>query len=272
VRDDGSPPLSAAAAFKVLVTAPEKNTPPTLEEIDDQLVRAGDTIAFTIRASDPDQPAQALNYFMVDGPSGAALDPGTGLFEWTPPVSHPAGPVLVTLGVRDDGFPSESATRTVRIHVAAAGPVLSLIRVDGAMLELRLAAAPGTCFRVETSSDLQQWSAFATGQTDPDGLALVRDHGVAGAAVKWYRALILSCDELRPLRWNGAFETADGQMRFAFSGLPNTCYAFEATHDLSSWVSLATIQADEEGRLALVIPMQSEMTILRARPIACPTQ
>src|SRR5262249_21264513 len=39
---------------------------------------------FTATASDPDRPANTLTFSLIGAPPGAAIDPTTGVFTWTP--------------------------------------------------------------------------------------------------------------------------------------------------------------------------------------------
>src|SRR5262249_19885973 len=80
------------------------NIPPTLTG-----VPAAATIAelsaytFDADATDPDVPAQVLTFGLVDAPTGASIDPATGVFTWTP--SEDQGPGVYTFQVRvDDGI------------------------------------------------------------------------------------------------------------------------------------------------------------------------
>ncbi len=92
---------------------------PTFPFPGNKTVHAGETLAFTLTATDPDP--DPLTFFMNNGPIGATLDPGTGAFSWTPSAaqigSHPA----VQLGA-SDGFFSSSTTITITVTSA---PVVS---------------------------------------------------------------------------------------------------------------------------------------------------
>jgi hypothetical protein len=74
--------LSDAKSFTVIVN--EVNTQPTIGTVGNQSVNEGSTLSLNITASDSDVPANALTYTLVSPPSGASIDPSTGLFIWTP--------------------------------------------------------------------------------------------------------------------------------------------------------------------------------------------
>ncbi len=69
----------------ITVTVSEVNVAPVLDAIDDQFVEELTRLSFTATASDADVPAQTLTFSLGAGaPTGAAIDPITGVFTWTP--------------------------------------------------------------------------------------------------------------------------------------------------------------------------------------------
>jgi len=101
VADNGMPELFDEETFKVTVN--EVNTAPLLDEIGDKVVNEGGTLVFTATASDSDLPANVLAFSLTDdAPEGAAIEPETGLFTWTPTEAQGPGVHAVTVAV-DDG-------------------------------------------------------------------------------------------------------------------------------------------------------------------------
>ncbi|MBI2947185.1 MAG: immunoglobulin domain-containing protein [Verrucomicrobia bacterium] len=114
VTDSGG--ASATASFEINVQ--EVNAPPTLAPIQNQSVRGGQTLSFTVSASDPDVPAQTLTFSLpFGGPSGASINPTTGTFSWTPPAGLPDSTESVTVQVTDSA--GLSALQSFSIAVAA---------------------------------------------------------------------------------------------------------------------------------------------------------
>ena len=115
------------------------NPAPSLSAIGDQEVTLGQTLAFTVEASDADEPAQQLVFGLGEGaPAGAEINPISGQFEWRPE----AGPAehWVAVIVSDDGQPSLSATQSFRV-VVYLPPTLGVV-IEGE--QLRLSWARGT--------------------------------------------------------------------------------------------------------------------------------
>src|SRR5439155_626758 len=116
VTDNGTPVLSASRTFAIHVA--EVNTAPALAAIGNQSVNEGSLLQFTASASDADQPANSLRFSLDAGaPAGAAIDPATGVFSWTPSEAQGPGDYSVTVRVTDDGAPALDASRTFAIPV-----------------------------------------------------------------------------------------------------------------------------------------------------------
>ena len=109
------PPASAAVA--------PPNLPPLLTPTSDQSIRASSLLNLVASASDLDLPPQTLIYSLEPGaPSGASINPATGLFSWTPSVAQYPGTYGVTVRVTDNGNPPLSATNTFNVSVLAPPP------------------------------------------------------------------------------------------------------------------------------------------------------
>jgi hypothetical protein len=108
---------------------------------------------FTATASDSNLPAQALRFSLGAGaPAGAAIDPVTGAFTWTP--TEAQGPVDAAIVVRvfDDGTPPLGDSATVTVHVSEVNepPVIAGVPAAATMPEL----APYTFTATATDADL----------------------------------------------------------------------------------------------------------------------
>jgi hypothetical protein len=176
--DNGSPNLSAAETFTIIVT--EVNSPPSLDPILAQAVHQGAILHFTASATDPDLPLQTLTFSVDSGaPPGASIDPATGVFRWL--AGTTAGTNVVTIRVSDGGSPALADTQSVQIVVAEELRITQLaIAADGAF-SVTWTSVPGSKYRLayKDSFDAPQWltigpeitalggSASATDQRDP---------------------------------------------------------------------------------------------------------
>jgi hypothetical protein len=118
VSDNATPPMSSTTSFSVTVLPPPPaNRSPQLLPIDNCSINAGATLTFTNVAYDPD--TNDILAFSLDSgaPSGAAIDPVTGIFAWTPPDSASNTTSSVTVRVTDNGQPPKSASSTFSITV-----------------------------------------------------------------------------------------------------------------------------------------------------------
>src|SRR5207247_10980677 len=103
---------------------------PSIDPIANRSVTLGQTLSFTVTATDPDVPPQTLTFSLDAGaPLGTSINPSSGLFTWTPaPAQAPATNTIV-VRVTDSGVPPSSATRAFTVIVAT--PPKARISTDG---------------------------------------------------------------------------------------------------------------------------------------------
>ncbi|HPS33522.1 MAG TPA: putative Ig domain-containing protein, partial [Anaerolineaceae bacterium] len=102
------------------------NDAPVLAYIGNKAVDELAALSFIATATDADLPANALAFSLVGAPTGAAIDPATGAFTWTP--SEAQGPGSYTFEVCvSDGALSDCETITVTVNEVNSAPVLSPI-------------------------------------------------------------------------------------------------------------------------------------------------
>jgi hypothetical protein len=106
------------------------NAPPTLGAIGSRMVDEETQLTFTATVTDPDLPASTPTFSLDTGaPSGAAIDPMTGVFTWTPTEADGPGTYLITVRVTDNGTPNldDAETIPVTVNEVNQAPVLSAI-------------------------------------------------------------------------------------------------------------------------------------------------
>ena len=102
---------------KVMASLNENlNLPPSILPISTQSVRNGELLQFNVYATDPD--CDPLKYSASKLPTGATLDPDTGLFSWTPSANQ-VGAYQVAFTVTDARGLSASVSTVINV---LAGP------------------------------------------------------------------------------------------------------------------------------------------------------
>ncbi len=119
VTDNGNPPLSDSET--ITITVGDVNRPPELNPVGDKQVDEGETLEFTVTATDPDS-GDALSYSANNLPPGASFNTDTQTFAWTPTFGDAESYQDVLFTVRDNGGPLLSDSETIAITVNAVEP------------------------------------------------------------------------------------------------------------------------------------------------------
>lgn len=95
------------------------NRPPNVERIGEVAKYVGDTVSFTVKASDPDK-LDGVRYHLEESDlAGASIDARSGAFQWQ--ASQP-GTYQVTVAASDDGYPPKTVQQTVTIRISERPP------------------------------------------------------------------------------------------------------------------------------------------------------
>jgi len=106
------------ADSSVSITVTEVNSAPTLAPIASQTVNAGSTLTFTAAGADADLPAQTLGYSLTGTvPSGASINPASGVFNWTPTAAQAGQSYTFNVRVSDG---TSNAAQPVTVNVVSA--------------------------------------------------------------------------------------------------------------------------------------------------------
>jgi hypothetical protein len=116
VADNGSASISDTET--VTITVNEVNRAPSfVSPPGNKTIEWGSALTFDLAADDPDLPANALIFSLGTGaPVGAAIDPSTGVFTWTPD-SGQIGGHTITFQVIDNGNLPLSVAHTITVNV-----------------------------------------------------------------------------------------------------------------------------------------------------------
>ena len=109
---------NATAVLTLIVR--DENAAPILDFIGDKAVNAGSLLTFAVAAVDPN-PGDTISYSLNNAPTGASIDPATGVFNWIPGESQGPADHMPTIVASDNGDPmlSDSETITIRVNKLA---------------------------------------------------------------------------------------------------------------------------------------------------------
>jgi hypothetical protein len=107
---------ASLASFSITVRA---NRSPTISGTPPTAVAAGNTYAFTPRASDPD--GQTLTFRIANRPAWASFNTATGRLSGTPTASHVGSYYNIVISVSDGARSASLPAFTVRVNAASSG-------------------------------------------------------------------------------------------------------------------------------------------------------
>jgi Putative Ig domain/FlgD Ig-like domain len=151
---------------------------PVLDPIGDKTVTEGQLLTFTATATDADA-GQTLTFSLINLiPAGAAIDPNTGVFTWTPTPDQGPGASDVTIQVTDNAAIPCVDSEIIHVTVLDAGgenqcPVLAPIG-DRTVTEGQLLTFTATA----TDADAGQTLTFSLINLVPAGAAIDPNTGV----------------------------------------------------------------------------------------------
>jgi len=165
------------------------NTAPVLAAITNRWVTLGQTLAFSVSATDTDEPPQGLSFSLGPGaPPGAAINALNGLFTWKP-LSAPATN-WISIIVTDDGAPSLSAVQSFTVTVS---PPLQLsgVSLNGSQLTLSFPSVPGASYQLEFCDELvaNTWTPVGPAAPGTGGLVLLTGEVTAPGA-RFYKVRV----------------------------------------------------------------------------------
>jgi hypothetical protein len=171
------------------------NTPPELSlSTNFFAAHAGATLKFAASAVDPDTPPQGLAFSILPAlPTGAVLDPVTGEFRWSLPISM-AAPQYLRLYVRvtDDAWPFLSDTEALTLQAVPPLRILSsIVQGGGELYIMRWNSIPGQTYRVEyrtnfTDANWIDWQPNGTVASENETVAW-QNFPFSQAPIKYFR-------------------------------------------------------------------------------------
>jgi len=166
------------------------NLPPQIAPIPNRIVTLGQTLNFTVTATDPE--AHGLS-FSLQGPAPAGAQiTSTGLFGWSPTPQQTPGTNIITVRVTDNGVPAASATRAFTVIVAPPPQFTGITPPIAGSYSLTWATIPGKTYRVEYKNNLHPgpWQPLGTDRT-AIGTSLTISDDIGNLPNRFYRITIL---------------------------------------------------------------------------------
>ncbi|HEY2953280.1 MAG TPA: putative Ig domain-containing protein, partial [Verrucomicrobiae bacterium] len=168
------------------------NTPPVLASITNRVVHAGSRLTLTAAAADADLPAQRMSWSLDPGyPTGAAIDPSSGVFDWTPTKAQTPGAYTITVHVTDSGTPALSATRSFTIIVLAELKITAIQHSSG-VFTLTWNSISNRAYQLQSKDGLNDpaWTSLGNPVTALGLSASATDSG-SSSSRRFYRVLLL---------------------------------------------------------------------------------
>jgi hypothetical protein len=168
--------FASSVYWGLAVTAHTTNTPslasfdqvklnhtPVLAPVANQTIDAGVVMLVTNSTVDPDVPPQMLAYSLPMAPSGAAIDPNSGVLTWRPGTATAGSTKLFTVQVTDNGSPNLSATQSFQARVnPLARPTISAPVLVNGQFQLRVNGDSGPDYFIQASTNLNSPTNWVT--------------------------------------------------------------------------------------------------------------
>jgi uncharacterized delta-60 repeat protein len=194
--DTNAVPQNTAAVIQRLCGV-GPNLPPVLDPIGDKSVNEGQTLTFTVSATDPE--GGLLTYSASNLPSGASFNPSTRTFTWTPSYRQVGSYPNVVFTVTDQGTPQLSDSEAITITV-------NRLPQEADEWALKLSGNGARLYSVQQTLDPER---------NPDGYIAV---GYVGTSYSDYWVVRLNLDHT--IAWQKTFD--DGSAERAYTVLQTT--------------------------------------------------
>lgn len=149
-----------------VITAVANNQAPVLSMVNDQEVKWGTWLVFSVSASNAEADQHMAYSLSADAPADAWIDPDTGSFEWAPTYGD-VGTHWISIRVTDDGYPIRSDTVTFKVVVTgqvASPHIRQITHAPSKGITLEWDADAGATYQVQGCNNLKDGTWVSVGQ------------------------------------------------------------------------------------------------------------
>ena len=165
--------VGATADASFIITVSESNSAPALASIGAQTVVESTLLTVAASATDTDLPADTLTYSLVTAPTGATINPSTGVFTWTPGEADGPGSFSATIRVSDSVGATADTTFTITVTESNSAPALAVIAAQ-TVVESTLLTVTASATDADLPADTLTYSLV----TAPTGATINPSTGV----------------------------------------------------------------------------------------------
>jgi uncharacterized repeat protein (TIGR01451 family) len=182
----------ASASNSFVLKIYQVNLPPVLAAIADRTVHAGSTLVITNSATDPDSPPQVLTFSLTNSPpAGTAINPASGVFNWTSGDAYVDTTNNVTVVVSDNGVPPLSDAKSFLVTVVSR-PLIESVTVSNDIVTMTWSAIAGQTYQVLFNDDLSStnWTNLGGPVTATNATAIASDP-ISSDSQRFYRVTLV---------------------------------------------------------------------------------
>jgi hypothetical protein len=143
------------------ITITPVNDAPSLSAVSDRALIAGATLAVSNNASDVDLPGDTLAFSLLTAPSGATIDPVTGLVGWRPAITNGGTTNLFAVRVADAGNLSATQQFLITVNAAAVPSVAAPVMTAG-QFALQITGDAGPDYHLVATTNMLDWITLQT--------------------------------------------------------------------------------------------------------------
>ena len=188
-----TPAGSVTSSTATLTVNPPPNTAPIFSGPitgTNFTINPGENFSVSCAATDSDSPAQTLTYSLLSGPSGSAVDSGTGNFTWRPTVGQGGSTNAVVVVVIDNGIPNLSTTNSFTVIVnSLAQPATSTLNYSGGAFSVTINGQIGPDYALQANTNLVvgTWVTVASTNSPATMPVILTDPNAGSQSVQFYR-------------------------------------------------------------------------------------